>query len=140
MRNQKGFSLLETVIAAFIFITTVAGVLSVWTAHSRGIAKARMVLVANELSEQLMEECVAARFQNVSLLHDTSPGTKPPVEIDFIIKDKPLKARFYTIVTVTETVPDLIKEVRVEVQWTDSTNASGDRSSINIVTELHSSA
>lgn len=144
MFKRNGFSLVETVIAAFIFITTVAGILSVWTAHSRGIAKARMVLVANELSEQLMEECVAARFQNVELLSDAVTGPKPPVEIDFMIKNRPLKAVFYPNVTVVDRLTVglevVIKEVRVEIEWTDSTNATGDRSSVVIISELHRDA
>lgn len=139
--KDKGFSLAEVIIAAFVFITTVAGVLSVWSAHAKGISKARMTLVANELGEQIMEECIAARFQHVDQFHQPDPLANPPIEIDFIVKDRQIFAKYYTAVTVTEIVPDFIKEVKVSVQWTDSTNQkdANDRSSIDLVTELHSS-
>lgn len=137
MRN-RGFSLLEVIIAVFVFITTVAGVLSVWTAHARGIEKARMTLIANQLGDELMAECLAARFEHVDEFSDPPPGSKPPVEVDFIVKDKPLKAKFYTMV---EIIPrgTTIKEVKVRIEWTDSTNPGGDddRSSVEFVTEIH---
>jgi Tfp pilus assembly protein PilV len=147
-RSKRGFSLLEVVIAVFVFMTTVAGVLSVWTAHARGIEKARMTLVANQLGEELMAECQAARFELVDEFHDPAPGSDPPVEIDFIVKDKEISAKFYRSVTVTEIVPGAIKEVRVRVEWTDATTPHADLTNYNpdhfrhveFVTELHESA
>lgn len=139
--RDRGFSLLEVVIAAFVFMTTVAGVLSVWTAHARGIEKARMVLIANQLGEELMAECMAARFEHVEQFHDPPPGSAPPVEVDFVVKNKPLSAKFFRSVTVTTLTPGTIKEVRVRVEWTDSTNSTdGGSSSVEFVTELHESA
>lgn len=143
MRSSKrAFSLLEVVIAVFVFITTVAGVLSVWTAHARGIEKARMTLIANQLGEELMAECMAARFELVSQLDNvTGPAPPPlPVEVDFIVKDKPLSAKFFTSVEVTDLTPT-IKQVKVRVEWTDTTNSkAGSRSSVEFITELHESA
>lgn len=136
--KSRGFTLLEIIIAVFVFLTTVAGVLSVWSAHARGIAKARMALIANQLGEDKMAECIAARYQLVDQFNDPPPGTEPPIEVDFLIKNKPLKAEFHRMVTVTELVPGAIKEVKVRVEWRDTTNqAMDDRSHVEFVTELH---
>lgn len=136
--TRRGYSLAEVIVAAFVFITTVAGVLSVWTAHARGIAKARLSLVANQLGEEKMEECMAARYELVPQLNDPPPGTAPPIEVDFMIKGRPLIATFYRSVTVSDLVPNEIRQVKVRVEWTDSTNqAVGDRSHVEFVTELH---
>ena len=139
MRSSKrAYSLAEVIVAAFVFITTVAGVLSVWTAHARGIAKARLSLVANQLGEEMMEECMAARYERVNELNDPPPNATPPIEVDFMIKDRPLVAKFYRSVTVSDLVPGEIREVKVRIEWTDSTNqVMGDRSHVEFVTELH---
>ena len=142
--NKAGFSLLEVVIASFVFVTTVVGLLSVWTAHARGISKARMVLVANELGEQKMEECVAARFQHVRELVTDPNNPPPPTRLEFIIKDRPVNAEFFTVVTVNPPPggpSTTIVEVIVEVEWTDSTSTQVDeRRSIRLITELHEQA
>lgn len=131
MRRTAGLTILETVIAAFIFIVTLVGLMSVWATHSRAIGKARSILIANELSESVMEKCLAARYERV----DEFNGETEVVDIQFVIKDVPITNQFTSIVTVTDASPT-IKTVVVRVEWQDTT---GDRF-IELHSQLHSSA
>ena len=153
---QTAFSLLEVVIASFIFITTVIGILSVWTAHARGVAKARTVLIANHLGEAKMEECLAARYEHINELVTPAPpatlDSDQTTTVDFVIRDREVNVEFITVVTVRDLggkfVPDAsdssitpIKQVLVEVLWSDSTTTQADdRRSIRLLTELHHEA
>lgn len=130
-RRHTGMTILETVIAAFIFITTVVGLLGVWATHSRAIGKARSILIANDLSERVMEQCVAARYERVNEFD----GATEVFDVEFIIQGVTITNQFTSTVTITDQSPT-IRNVVVRVEWTDTTGARN----IELHTQLHSSA
>lgn len=76
--GEKGHSLLEMILAALLFSTVAVGVLAVWVMQHKAVTKSGHVLVAQYFGEQLMEECIAARYDGVDSLDSTPPN--PPVE------------------------------------------------------------
>lgn len=76
--REKGHSLLEMILAALLFSTVAVGVLAVWVMQHKAVTKSGHVLVAQYFGEQLMEECIAARYDGVDSLDSTPPN--PPVE------------------------------------------------------------
>lgn len=131
VRPSRAFSLLETVIASFVFLVVVIGLMGVWQTHSKGIAKARSVLIANELSERVMERCVAARFEKIPLLN----GYTETMNIEFVIKNVTITNQFVATVIVSDQSAN-IRNVIVRVEWTDAT---GPRN-IELHSQLHSQA
>ena len=77
-RREKGHSLLEMILAALLFSTVAVGILAVWVMQHKAVTKSGHVLVAQYFGEQLMEECIAARYDGVDSLDSTPPN--PPVE------------------------------------------------------------
>jgi hypothetical protein len=67
------------ILAALLFYTVAVGVLAVWVMQHKAVSKAGHVLVAQYFAEQLMEECIAARYDGVDTLDSVDPGN-PPVE------------------------------------------------------------
>ena len=77
-RREKGHSLLEMILAALLFSTVAVGILAIWVMQHKAVTKSGHVLVAQYFGEQLMEECIAARYDGVDSLDSTPPN--PPVE------------------------------------------------------------
>ena len=75
--RKKGHSLLEMILAALLFSTVAVGVLAVWVMQRKAVTKSGHVLVAQYFGEQLMEECIAARYDGVPSM-ETSPTNPPP--------------------------------------------------------------
>ena len=78
-RRQEGHSLLEMILAALLFSTVAVGILAIWVMQHKAVSKAGHVLVAQYFGEQLMEECIAARYDGVETLDSVDAGN-PPVE------------------------------------------------------------
>ena len=130
-RRHKGYSLLETVIACFIFITVLIGLMGVWNTHSKAIGKARSMLIANELSERVMEKCLAARYETLPRFHSETET----FEVEFLIKGQRIVNTFTTLIEVSDEGPE-IRNIKVTVSWEDTT---GPRK-IELHSQVHRSA
>jgi Tfp pilus assembly protein PilV len=131
-RQQSGHNLLEVMIAALIFCSISVALTAIWKMHFEAMAKSRNLLVASYLGEQVMEECLAARFALVGTLYPPPPATQ----------DYPMTTRtragttnviYKVMVTVTPSGPSE-KNITVEVSW----NGDGGANSTSFHTIMHS--
>lgn len=115
---HAGHSLLEMILAAFLFSSVAIGILAVWVMQHKAITKSGNVLVAQYLGERLMEECIAARYDGV----DSLAGTTPDMVLAEVVKGETKTVTYKgTIevqpITVNSDVPDDTKLVTVTVTW-----------------------
>lgn len=61
---KRGFSLLEIIIAAFIFLTMVTTLTSMWSLHSQAQMRSANLLVAADLADLEMERTLALGYHN----------------------------------------------------------------------------
>jgi hypothetical protein len=103
--RAKAYSLLEMVVAGFIFATVAVALAGVFSYHYKAIGSSRLFLVAQHLGRSRMEECLGAGYLRAPQLAD---GANPPAVFDaeFMIRDQPILARF-TIATVVVEGPDV---------------------------------
>jgi len=108
--------MLEMIIATFVFLIASLGLAGVWMQHSKAMGLASSRLIAQHLGQEQMEECLAAKFENV----DGYAGARPPVVMNEVIRDKPHTATFSLVVTVAPEDPvEHWKVVTVTVSWRD---------------------
>ena len=122
MRSSQisGHSLLEMILAALIFSTVAVGVLAVWVMQHKAVSKAGHVLVAQYFGEQLMEECIAARYEAVDSL-DSDVNPVEPLELNEVEKDQERTVRYEATIDVqdiqVQSGIDDTKLVIVTVTW-----------------------
>lgn len=122
--RSRGFSLLEVVIAAFIFSFVSVGFLSIWGLQVRSLEKSRHMLVATLLAEELIEESMAEGY---NLLEVGGPNH---FDVDMEFENKgdrldwtTMKASYERTRLVQEIFvnpDDSIKRVTVVVKWEDT--------------------
>ena len=122
--RSHAFSLLEVVIAAFIFSFVSVGFLSIWGLQARSLEKSRHVLVATLLAEELIEEAMAEGYNQLPV----SGPENFDVDMEFETKGDlaewtTIEAHYVRTRTVLDedTADDLLKRVMVVVSWEDST-------------------
>ncbi len=110
---RRGFSLLETVMAAFIFLTALALIAGVWPAYSRAAAKNAGYLAAMDIASQEIEVSIAQGYDGVG---DRSGD----VVVTNIVEGQSVDRQFHYEVAVSDVTPTL-RDVTVTVTWTDLT-------------------
>lgn len=114
--KAAGHSLLEAVLACMIFITVVTILTSVWMWYGSSVAASRYVLVGTQLGEELIEQCVAAGFEDVDQLQ-THGGTRD-ITMRTTMRGQQIEVVYRCGVEVDSPVSDL-KRVKVRVSWED---------------------
>lgn len=66
-RNARGLSLLETLLATFMFVTVMIAMMDVWVAHARALDKSQGQEVASMLAQQVMEQELTLGYQAVNV-------------------------------------------------------------------------
>jgi Tfp pilus assembly protein PilV len=77
-RHTSGHNLLEAIIAGFIFAVVTVALMGVWDMQFKAMLKSKETAVASFLAEQIMEECIAAGYEEVGNLY---PAAGEPIEI-----------------------------------------------------------
>lgn len=131
-RRPGGHNLLEMVMAVLLFATVLVGLLSIWSTYSRAIGKARSVLVATYLGEQVMEGCIAAKYTNVDLFAASYPQT---ITTRAWIKGREVATDYVTRVATQSAGPDM-KAIRVTVEWQEKTAERTETRSLNFNTMI----
>jgi Tfp pilus assembly protein PilV len=131
-RSAGGHNLLELVIAVVIFCSISVALTGIWKMHFEAMAKSRNLLVASYLGEQVMEECLAARFDLVDTLYPPAPATQ----------GYPMTTRtragtenvIYKVMVSITPASATEKNITVQVSW----NGDGGESSTSLHTIMHS--
>ena len=118
--------------AVVLFSTVLVALIGVWSTYSRAIGKARSVLVATYLGEQLMEGCIAAKFTNIELFAATYPQT---ITTKALIKGREVSTDYVTSVAIQNAGPDM-KAVKVTVEWKEKTAERSETKSLNFNTMI----
>jgi type II secretory pathway pseudopilin PulG len=101
MRQNSGHSLLEMILAAMIFSTVAVGILGIWVMQHKAVSKAGHVLVAQYFGEQLMEECIAARYDAVDTM-DSDVNPVQPLDLDEVEKGMTRTIRYEAVIDVQD--------------------------------------
>ena len=72
-RSISGHNLLEAIIAGMLFAAVTVSLMGVWDIQFKAMLKSKETAVASFLAERIMEECVAAGFENVEGLYPQDP-------------------------------------------------------------------
>lgn len=109
---RRGFSLIETILAAFIFSLITMAVFNIFPSSVMAVKRGEMELEADSIAQRILEEHRAKPFDELvltgpaPLAAETLAGTKfePFLEID----------------SVPGSLEESLKAVRVEVRWSHS--------------------
>lgn len=116
-KRSPGHSLLEMIIAIFVFLSIVVGLMGIWSTYAVAIGKARSILVATYLGERVMETCIAAKFANIDLLATNFPQQ---LNTRALIRGNLLETKYDIEVAVDPNGPapsPELKDVVVTVTW-----------------------
>lgn len=113
-RNGRihGITLLETILAAFMFCSISIALLSLWYAHYRLQAQSQHRLVANYLCKQLMEDQVN---QPLSSIVPIPRGSKDKIIVNSTINGRLRTVSYEYAVQVIDTT--YTKDLTVQVFW-----------------------
>lgn len=121
--RQKGFTLLEILIAMTVTLIGLAGLLSLHLTTVRGNARATRTVMASVIAQQTMDE-----LRNLPVQPPTLPFLEPTLTSRFGIPSTnvellpvargPDNTSYQRLVSVTPLGPDIVR-VRVEIRWTD---------------------
>lgn len=100
MRNGRGFSLLEIVLASLLFSVLVVFVTSIWSLHARIIGKSRTRMLASFLAQKKLEEEIQAGYYNA--VNITTTGLNITTTMRGTVITTPY---FYNVTVVNETDP-----------------------------------
>ena len=64
-RQTRGLSLLETLLATFMFVTVMISLMDVWVAHSRAFDKTQGQEVGSFLCQRVMEQTLSSGYNVV---------------------------------------------------------------------------
>ncbi len=109
---SRAFSLLETVLAAFLFSTISISLISLWLSHYRLQALSQHRMVAQYVCKQLMEEQLA---QAVSTIVTVPRGSKPSILVDSTVNSHSRRVTYEFAITCVNTA--YTKDVTVQVFW-----------------------
>lgn len=127
-KKDGGYSLLETLVASFIFLFVVVAITTVWVWYGKAVAVSRYVLVGTQLGEQVIEQCMDAGFEHVDELatpvNTATGGTGTPlppgIKLKTTLRGQVVEVEYHTVVKVTKPVGSpALKNVAVEVSWED---------------------
>lgn len=130
-RARLGYSLLELVVAGFIFATVSVALAGVYAYHYRAIGSSRMFLMAQFLARTRMENCIAAGYEK-SILYDD--GANPPSvhSVVFKIRDEKISTDFTLATQVTSAGAGAPRVCTVTVSWREKNMTRNVRYCANI--------
>lgn len=110
------FSLLEVVIAAFLFATVFGALVAMWVYYDRALSLSKQRVVANMVAEQTMARCLASGFYLVDELAEAGPRTVAVLqEVDGEVQ----KGLYRASVEVELQPEEDLKLITVRVEYTD---------------------
>lgn len=110
--KKRAYSLLETVLAAFIFATISIALISLWINHYRLQAQTQHRMVAQYVCKQLMEEQLNMA---VSTIVSVPRGSKPAITVDSTVNGRSRRVVYEYAVNCVDTA--FTKDVTVQVFW-----------------------
>lgn len=132
VRNRWAYSLLELVVAGFIFATVAVALAGVYAYHYRAIGSSRLFLVAQFLARTRMDECIAAGYDGVVQYDD---GITPPsvADVEFKIRDEVIETEFtLTTDVVLAAGPNSPRVCTVTVSWPEKNRIRNVKYVVNI--------
>jgi prepilin-type N-terminal cleavage/methylation domain-containing protein len=134
MRRDRGFNLLEVILASFLFAMVVAFSVSVWITHYKAIGKSRYDMLGMYLATQKIEEQIAKGYSGAG------PEGPLDVQVDTTVRGQNSQIIF-TYEILEEFLPDPpgppnMKSMMVIVNWTDPL---GNRKEVRLETLLSGS-
>lgn len=120
-RNQRGFNLLEVVVASLIFVTVLVFMLGLWTAYHSALTQSRHRLVANGLARSVMEQRVANGHGALNSIID-DPQVQEIVS-NSQIRGRQLQTKFETRFLATDPggPNTALRRITVTVSWEEDT-------------------
>lgn len=129
-RGQRGFSLIEILVAMTVTIICLAGLMSVYTTTVQGNSRAGRTVVASAVAQQTMEELRSlpvqppvANYQGPTLLTLVG-GTLPAADVPLVnitVQDGTIFKRTVTVkqlVLPSQPLSNLL-HIQLVVEWTD---------------------
>ncbi len=112
MRSEEGFSLAETIFATFVISLVMMTLFSLFPSSALAVKRAEMTVLADSIAEQHLEIYRAEAFDALTLSGpvNLSPQTIKGVTFQPVVE----------IVQVPPSDPDLLKSVRITVDWSHS--------------------
>lgn len=110
----RAFTLLETVLAAFLFATISISLISLWLSHYRLQAQTQHRVVAQYVCKQMMEELLS---QPVSTIVPVPRGSKPAIVMDSMVNGRARRVVYDFAIGCVNT-PNT-KDVTVQVFWSE---------------------
>jgi type II secretory pathway pseudopilin PulG len=117
---DRGFSLLEMIIACLLFTTVSISLLGVFTHHYRAIARSRSQLLAQHLARAKMTDLAASKFDGVDLLlPNPGPEKIEDIPVEYEIRDQKITMNFEVWAERTLSTTGLggEKNIAVWVYW-----------------------
>jgi prepilin-type N-terminal cleavage/methylation domain-containing protein len=126
--RQKGFSLLEILIAMTVTLIGLAGLLSLHLTTVRGNSRATRTVMASVIGQQTMDELrnLPVRAPTVGYLEPTLENRFgiPSTDVPLPVAQGPDGTSYQRLVSVTPLGPvgdplENLVRVRIEIRWTD---------------------
>lgn len=119
-RAQRGFNLLEMIIAAMVFLTIVVALLGVWAQNAQMLQRDSNHLMASVIAQNVMESQLSLGFK-------AEPIAETDFDVTHFVDGKAAVAHFTYRVDVTDTSvgPNdvALKQCLVTVTWEENGNA-----------------
>jgi prepilin-type N-terminal cleavage/methylation domain-containing protein len=115
-RNQKGFSLIELMIAVAILAIVAMGLFQAFTVAFQSMADSKDRTIATNYAQQILEDYKNIHFERIQ------PFSAPIAD-----------SKFYQTISVS-TIEDNLKRVIAEISWDDRNN---NEKSISAVTKIY---
>lgn len=114
--DQRGVSLLDTMIAVLLFATLVVACLGVWVTHYQANAQSQNIMIATYLARQLVEENLD---KNPNDVVSVPRGTQPPFVMTSKVDGRPRVSQYDYAVEVSDPTPGL-RNLVVRVWWQEA--------------------
>lgn len=142
MKCPKGMTLLELILALFLFITVVPLFAAMWPINHRAVNQSRAHLGASHICRQVLDEAISLGYQEVETL-TTRPEPDRTIALTETHEDhrtgEPVISRqtnsifVWEVTTGTTGLMEGEKLVRALVRW----NEAGEERSLEMSTLLH---
>lgn len=113
-RERTAFSLLEVVIASFIFTVVLGATVTLWVHHDRAQTHTVHRMAAGLIAEETMERCIASGYFLLEDIVDEGPQIK-----EFLLQEdgQGSPVTYTTTVEVQESPEEDVKVVTVRVEY-----------------------
>ncbi len=110
MLPRRGFSVMEMLVAAAVFASSVMILLGIFPLSARAVRQSQLNLIATHLAENQLETARARSYEALFT------ETLPPIPFTLKVNGTDLNVTYTVTMDVTEVNPGL-KSVRVTVSW-----------------------